>query len=323
MTEVKKLSWWENPVLRQVILGTHDDGSPLSQLRGCNHLLSMIFSRLLQAWRTHIDDTKPGFARLEWGRETQYGWDPDDVPGVRIVDFPPPETVDNEPVPFHVNMMPFVMGDIESLPPSCRRYQPLILDSLYCIQSDEMGKIGYLTIHEGWVEPNTSQRRPGLHVEAAGGQGTHNRVLEMHWGGGSMIEQVLHGGILMASTVAHSCGIWNVVVENPRGVTGPLGDVSMLRSVLDPDIHGYVEPEANELFWITDATPHESLPVKERCFRQYFRLVTSQVSHWFANHSTANPLGIQPAADIIHGDKFGSTVQFDTAAAPLSRLSNE
>ena len=44
----------------------------------------------------------------------------------------------------------------------------------------------------------------------------------------------------------------------------------------------------------TDTTAHESLPVDEDTYRQYFRFVTSAVSVWYENHSTKNPLGIVP-----------------------------
>ncbi|CAK4744617.1 unnamed protein product, partial [Aphanomyces euteiches] len=59
--------------------------------------------------------------------------------------------------------------------------------------------------------------------------------------------------------------------------------------------------------WITDRTPHESLPLKKTQYRQFFRLVTSQVSHWYADHSTPNPLGILPTTKIIYGNKFHPT----------------
>merc|ERR1712107_790288 len=54
-------------------------------------------------------------------------------------------------------------------------------------------------------------------------------------------------------------------------------------------------------------TPHESLPLKTGAFRQFFRLVTSQVSLWYADHSTPNPLGVKPdpaITKIVRGNKF-------------------
>ena len=54
-------------------------------------------------------------------------------------------------------------------------------------------------------------------------------------------------------------------------------------------------------------TPHESLVLPERAYRQFFRLVTSQVSLWYKDHSTPNPLGVEPDPAItrtVRGDKF-------------------
>ena len=55
-------------------------------------------------------------------------------------------------------------------------------------------------------------------------------------------------------------------------------------------------------------TPHESLALPEGTYRQFFRLVTSQVSFWYKNHSTENPLGVRPdttVTKVVVGDKFG------------------
>ena len=66
--------------------------------------------------------------------------------------------------------------------------------------------------------------------------------------------------------------------------------------------------EANELIWMTDTTPHESLPLEPGTYRQYFRLVTSDVSVWYAKHSTPNPKGIKPGSGVrvIYEDKFNA-----------------
>ena len=44
-----------------------------------------------------------------------------------------------------------------------------------------------------------------------------------------------------------------------------------------------------------------------RAYRQFFRLVTSKVSFWYKDHSTPNPLGVEPDPTItltVVGDKF-------------------
>ena len=65
--------------------------------------------------------------------------------------------------------------------------------------------------------------------------------------------------------------------------------------------------DANTLYWITDRTPHESLPLTAGTYRQYVRVVTSEVSLWFEEHSTKNPLGVVPDPSItkvVKGSKF-------------------
>ena len=49
------------------------------------------------------------------------------------------------------------------------------------------------------------------------------------------------------------------------------------------------------------------MPLKEATFRQFFRIVTSKVSLWYRDHSTPNPLGVEPDPEItrtVVGDKF-------------------
>lgn len=82
-----------------------------------------------------------------------------------------------------------------------------------------------------------------------------------------------------------------------------MGDVEHLREFL-PESETM---KPNKMYWITDRTPHEALPLKAGCYRQYFRLVTSQVSVWFEEHSTKNPLGVVPdptVTEIVKGSKF-------------------
>merc|ERR1712216_166374 len=71
-----------------------------------------------------------------------------------------------EPKDININMMPFIMGKIESLPEEYQHYWPLI--KACHIPKQELGKIGYLTIHEGHVPKGQCQRRPGLHIETPG-----------------------------------------------------------------------------------------------------------------------------------------------------------
>jgi len=113
---------------------------------------------------------------------------------------------------------------------------------------------------------------------------------------------VLQGGIYIASNLPNSSKAWDCRVD--VNAIGRLGDVEHLRGLMPgPGI----EPEPGRLYWLTDRTPHESLPLKTGAFRQFFRLVTSQVSLWYADHSTPNPLGVKPdpaITKIVRGNKF-------------------
>jgi len=65
----------------------------------------------------------------------------------------------------NVNMIPFVLGKKETLPESLWPYYDMII--MMCpLQESELGKVLYLTVHEGWVEAGQTQRRGGLHIES-------------------------------------------------------------------------------------------------------------------------------------------------------------
>eukprot|EP00438_Fugacium_kawagutii_P031861 Skav224114 [mRNA] locus=scaffold2427:168159:169367:- [translate_table: standard] len=119
---------------------------------------------------------------------------------------------------------------------------------------------------------------------------------------GIYVHTRFQGGIYTASTVENSTRLWNLRFQEPAEISGPLGDLEHLREVLGP---GEVA-KAETLYWMSDATPHESMPLLEDTHRQYFRLVTSSVSLWYSKHSTENPL-VKPdekVTRIIDTDKF-------------------
>ena len=203
----------------------------------------------------------------------------------------------------------------------------------------EEGKICFLTIHESHVSCNQTQRRPGLHTDNPGtliieeessssqertsfkgtgydGKGSSSvRFYEAHhWGMGvNLGRDKVQGGIYMASNVENSCAVWNSQVqcdENNENmeIIRKHGDIEYLRPYLGPST--VMKP--NNIYWITDRTPHESLPLKKDAYRQHFRLVTHQVSLWFDDHSTKNPLGLLPDPNItkiVKGSKFGDPCQ--------------
>eukprot|EP00438_Fugacium_kawagutii_P028070 Skav223919 [mRNA] locus=scaffold2593:279828:281000:+ [translate_table: standard] len=252
---------------------------------------------------------------------------------LKRVAFPPSSGID-------INMMPFRMGDKASLPAIYHGYWPLM--EACGLPKEEIGKVGFLTIQESDVTAGHAQRRPGLHLETPGVVMSEGRVLltTAKWGGGLLgfeqkqrkevprmclvddledaekepssdseseedpiyVHTRFQGGIYTASTVENSTRLWNLRFEEPAEISGPLGDLEHLREVLGP---GEVA-KAETLYWMSDATPHESMPLLEDTHRQYFRLVTSSVSLWYSKHSTENPL-VKPderVTRIIDTDKF-------------------
>mmetsp|Transcript_56404 Transcript_56404/g.167885 ORF Transcript_56404/g.167885 Transcript_56404/m.167885 type:complete len:458 (+) Transcript_56404:52-1425(+) len=192
-----------------------------------------------------------------------------------------------EPQGIQINMMPFVIGDKQSIPPEYHQYWGLITS---CPCHSERGKVGFLTIHEGIVPKGESQRRGGLHVDMSGMMampGRYQRPVVLHWGRGQAEKHV--GGIYMASSVTDSCEVWDAKIDQPEEVVGRMGDLEHMRELLGEGIR----MKAGELYWLSDETPHESLPLPEETYRQYFRLVTSAVSVWYEQHSTANRLGVE------------------------------
>lgn len=181
-----------------------------------------------------------------------------------------------------VNMMPFVYGDRDSIPRELHGYLPIV-DR--CARL-ERGKVAYLTIDESAVTAGRSQRRAGAHTD-----GTRTTA----WGGGPWGGKATDGGIYMASSDG-SCRVWDAIV--PGESVSDHGAVSGLRAEDAERMRG------GALYWMTDRTPHESLPVERDTLRQFVRVVSNKVGAWWARHSTANPLGVMPDCAILTWSKF-------------------
>ena len=262
--------------------------------------------------------------------------------GTVPVTFPPSKDI-------MINMMPIRIGVDEDVPKEYQQYLPLLHacpawadpksrdESHFSFMRDGVERVGYLTIHESRIEEDeTSQRRGGLHTETPGCVGAGGEwvpasapgALTVAWGGGFAeldssgdeggdTTYTYRGGIYMASSVADSTRVWNVKVDKPQEVVGTLGDLEHLRGRLGEG----ATLKAGELCWMTDATPHESLPLPKGTYRQYFRLVTSDVNVWYSKHSTPNPLGIKPGkmVKIVDGDKFAMAAASSSAVGVVSR----
>jgi hypothetical protein len=148
-------------------------------------------------------------------------------------------------------------------------------------------------------------------IEEGTGSGSAS-FYEHHWGMGvNFRREKFIGGIYMASNINDSCKVWNSQIQptgNGDELIGKHGEVEYLRLYLGPSHL----TEANRMYWITDRTPHESMPLMQGMHRQFFRLVTHQVSLWFEDHSTPNPLGVVPdpvITKIVRGNKFGDCLK--------------
>lgn len=169
-----------------------------------------------------------------------------------------------------------------------------------------------------------TQRRPGLHIERPSKVMGYGHYAPYDPTCGSLFRDIAWGlgycdkegfpveGIFMASNVDDSCCVWPVLITDPHEVTDKHGSVEHMRKYM---VETGIQPrmlKANQLTWITDRTPHETLPVKApkddpgatHVYRQWFRLVAGPISVWYSRHNTPNPLGIQPDAQISDENKF-------------------
>ena len=236
--------------------------------------------------------------------------------------------------PLYVNMMPFDINAAENtLPPYLHQYLPMIEecrmrlrkcivpihDRAYEVRYENSSKplIAYITVDERYVNSGESHRRGGLHVESPGAVRPKDIADKSRsyvdftfyhpWGFGALAGNYLDGGIFLASNVANTTKVWNCRVHDVCGdIVGNHGSAERLRFCLENDPQYESKTlEAGELVWITDRTPHESLPVKVGTNRQFFRLVVGEIGFWFRDHSTENPLySVPKTVPIISGNKF-------------------
>eukprot|EP00546_Thalassionema_frauenfeldii_P012571 CAMPEP_0178907362 /NCGR_PEP_ID=MMETSP0786-20121207/7330_1 /TAXON_ID=186022 /ORGANISM="Thalassionema frauenfeldii, Strain CCMP 1798" /LENGTH=298 /DNA_ID=CAMNT_0020579155 /DNA_START=759 /DNA_END=1655 /DNA_ORIENTATION=+ len=217
----------------------------------------------------------------------------------------------------NVNMMPFVLGNPDSLPENLRCYYPLI-DACPFFRED-FGKVAYLTVQESDdIKEENTQRRPGLHIESPGVFSNEKEKKDVtcaftpgeerhHWGRGSFGgPDRYEGGIYLASNVDDSTALWDALVDaSVPGITDRHGGIDHLRHFLP--VSSATKLRAGELAWMTDCTPHEALPQTKTGPRTFFRLVMPYVTHWYAAHSTPNPkVPIPDTITVVDNCKFAA-----------------
>lgn len=186
----------------------------------------------------------------------------------------------------NINMMPIIFGDEDSVPREYYSYLPFIEAAAF-----EKGTTAYLTIMESYVHRGDTQRRTGIHTDGTstmswGGGG---------WGGGTAPTKPKDPkkGIYMASSDGR-CRIWDLITHEVDAHGKLLRDPGGMFIVTKPET----------LYWLTDRTPHESLPALRSGYRQFFRLVADDIGVWWAKHNTPNPLGVKPNCRIEYSNKF-------------------
>ena len=243
-----------------------------------------------------------------------------------------------EPLDINVNMMPFVVGNPNSLPKYLHGYLPMIEKANF-----KEGSVAYITVHESFVKKGTTQRRPGIHTDGTNGKLVEG-LEEGAWGGGEggwgggmgdidrpslkskkKVPAKKQAAVVKKKAPSRYAGGWGaggwgggmyesngIYIASTDGMT-KIYDAKVMQESVDK--HGgvlketvanstVIAAEPNTMYWITDRTPHEAVPAEKDGYRQFIRLVSEEVSVWFAQHNTPNPLGVKPNCPIVDINKF-------------------
>ena len=320
-----------NPILKIILEGVYDDSSPLSTLRGTPHIVQMIYTYLIEYWKLlilcHDEDKESEENILKISRDQLQPGEVKDFSANNFVlettriAFPPPQDL-------NIHMMPFVLeNSFEKcyLPDNLRPHWENLIRPLFRSRHgdcrNEEGRVCYLNIYEGTSKSIVTHNLSGLHINSQGKAIQRHdedkckccyteiktngnpimRVSKNLWDKNLITRyNKVEGGIYVATSVSNSCAAWNskILVDSANDSTniiGTDGDIEHLRNhigkrkILKPD----------SVYWITDRTPFEFLPLPDRTYIQYFSVVTSQIYSWLEDSSTPNPLGIVPNSNDI------------------------
>jgi len=314
-----------------MLLGTYDENSPLYKLAGHSDLLQFIWSLVKKAWAAELiaatmTQEQVAFAHVE------------------NVKFPKSHGRSVNMMPFIMgdkSTLPAELADywpmIEVCVSTLSRRSGTASDVGYLTVQESVVK-------EGDSQRRPGLHTEGFTRAPFDAGVVRNLPHWHPWGFGSVMRSgQFDGGIFMASNVSDSCHLYNAIVPNElvgkggdvehlrdvlnvhfpnqpkprtrwpndRSRYGSHAGCARLHMHLEGDdifnqvpVRGPISLQADELIWMTDRTPHESVPLEAGQPRQFFRLVTGGIDTWFAAHSTPNPLGIQPEAQVVDYDKF-------------------
>ena len=180
-----------------------------------------------------------------------------------------------------IMMMPVILGDLGSLPDDLARWRPLF--GRLCDLAPFNQGTAYLTIDERVVPAGATHRRPGIHVDGIGEDGSAGA-----YGGGGGYGK---SGMLLAASHL-GCRAWE---QRFDGAPGPDGDCASLAAQCRADAERPLT--ASVAFWCGPLTVHEALPMASETARQFARLSGPSDAPWHEGY-TANPLGIPPTGRI-------------------------
>lgn len=181
-------------------------------------------------------------------------------------------------------MMPYIQGDTSSVIEDYAPYAK-ILETVFI----KKGDLGFLTIDESVAVKGTPHRGArakyarALHTEAGRPPGYKIWTWGGGWGGKLNVSLERDTKILLANNLDDSCAIWDAEHED----TSDDGDIGHLSNLYPYSNATFMR--AGEVREIGILTPHESLPVKETCNRQFLRIISSGV-YGREPHFTRNPL---------------------------------
>ena len=257
---------------RTILCGVYDDMNVWSKLRGLRYIVKDICDFTAEFNAQYLVKTayRASFKSIP-------AWIDSSLPDV-IMDCKG----------ININMMPFYMNfwfENTGLPGYLRRYWEWIL-TCFLKDTSKKGKICYLAIYESFLKKGEIQTRPGLHVESYHPMFVQNQLENNR--------EQRQGGIYMATNIDDTCAVWDCIVE-PKMI-GNLGDIEYLKKSLPKDRKCLLK--ANKLYWISNSTPYESLPMERDGWRIFLKIVTHELPFWYQEYFTPNPNGIVPDPEI-------------------------
>ncbi len=181
------------------------------------------------------------------------------------------------------NMMPFIQGDSSSLPKEYKTYAKIVDENFL-----EKGAIGFLTIHESFVEVGKSQRGynstnidRNVHIEV--GRNGNRNSWGNSWGGNNNTLLADDTEVLIANNISDTCKLWDA----KEMCYTKDGDLS--HCIEKYPEHTGILMKAGEVAKISIFTPHECIKQKHSDNRQFFRIVGKGVIGR-EDYFTINPL---------------------------------